>query len=401
MSLLVHPRRFALVFSSASFLVWGTWYVLHPNRHPFGDLSQGFNTDHFSHLSAARLFPRVGANIWRKPVRDLVLPLTPEDIQQLPSDLRPLAGPEGPFKVPGWPLSKPYNSSWLLIPRQYPPGDMVLVAPLALLYHLGPVSFSQINRLLILYFLLLAHVSIYLTVNSFLKYQASSIVGLLGLVLCYFELIHWPLEGFYDVAYVGPLIASFGLLLAGRRPAALAAFAGASFIHFRAFFYAPIAIYAACGILLRREWRDWGRREVALIATAIVLGGASLYTFALLWPSLRLQQITNPIGFVPYWPNPTFISFAVLSGLIAAALGWARAWTDLAILLWMSLMWICLPYAYAWYVLALVPWVMAGPLWSRPERASLVRDARLLFMVFTSAFACSYAPLPTWLTRVF
>jgi hypothetical protein len=138
-----------------------------------------------------------------------------------------------------------------------------------------------------------------------------------------------------------------------------------------------------------------------MIAAAVVLGGVSLYTFALLWPWLRLQQITNPVGFVPYWPNPTFISFAVLSGLIAAALGWARAWTDLAILLWMSLMWICLPYAYAWYVLALVPWVMAGPLWSRPERANLVRDARSAFMLFTSAFACSYAPLPTWLTRVF
>jgi len=249
--------------------------------------------------------------------------------------------------------------------------------------------------------LLLAHLSIYLAVNSFLQYQASSIIGLLGLVLCYFELIHLPLEGFYDVAYVGPLIASFGLLLAERRPAAVAAYAGATFIHFRALFYAPIAIYAVCGILLRREWRDWGRREVALIATAVVLGGASLYPFALLWPAFRQQGIANPIGLVPHGPNPTFISFVVLSGLIAAALGWARAWADLAILLWMSLMWICLPYAYAWYVLALVPWVMAGPLWSKPERANLIRDARLLFMLVTSAFACSYAPLPTWLTRVF
>ncbi len=51
-------------------------------------------------------------DIWRKPVRSLVLPLSPEDIQQLPSDLRPLAGPEGPFKVPGWPLSKP-STSWM------------------------------------------------------------------------------------------------------------------------------------------------------------------------------------------------------------------------------------------------------------------------------------------------
>lgn len=99
-----HLRASVLTVTGLSFALWTTWYLLHPNDHPSGDLSQGVYTDHFSHMNAARLFPRVALQIWQRPTRDLVVPLTPEETSQLPPDLRPFAGPgSGVFRVPGWP----------------------------------------------------------------------------------------------------------------------------------------------------------------------------------------------------------------------------------------------------------------------------------------------------------
>ena len=192
-------RARALLFTVASLLAWSCWYIAHRNVHPFGDLSRGQLTDHFSHMNAARLFMRAGADIWRKPLSSQGRVLTPEEVERLPADLRPFGKGVEMRWIDGWPAAKPFFSSWVDNPRLYPPGDLLLVAPIAAAYHFTSLSFTAANRVLILYFLLLAHVSIYFALLNFsLEPRAS--LGVIGLFLLYPELIHWSLEGFYDVA---------------------------------------------------------------------------------------------------------------------------------------------------------------------------------------------------------
>ncbi len=387
--------------TALSFAVWTTWYLLHANAHPSGDLSQGAYTDHFSHMNAARLFPRVGLQIWQRPTRDLVVPLRPEEVSQLPSDLRPFAGPGGGvFRVPGWPLNKAFISSWTQYPRPYPPGDMVLVAPIAIAYHFSSLTFTQVNRILIIYFLLLAHISVFFVLLLFWPGEPRRIIGPLGIFIAYSELIHWSLEGFYDVALLAPITLAAMLLKAKRNLAALVAYCASTFIHYRAFFFAPLSIYAAYSILKNGDWRRWRAREIIAIAVAVLLGGTSLYTFGLLRPWFSQVQITNPVRLAPN--NPALIEFVVVILIVALFLLSARAWFDTVMLFWMSIMWIQTPYTWYWYMLAMLPWLTMEMLdMKKPEAIPTVRSARLIFVIVVSILVCNYVPVPNWLQLVF
>jgi hypothetical protein len=387
--------------TALSFASWTSWYLLHANDNPCGDLSQGVYTDHFSHMNAARLFPRVGLQIWQRPTKDLVVPLTPEETSQLPSDLRPFAGPGGGvFRVDGWPLEKTFISSWAQYPRLYPPGDMVLVAPIAVAYHFSSLTFTQVNRILIVYFLLLAHISVFFVLLVFWPGEPRRLIGPLGLFIAYSELIHWSLEGFYDVALLAPITLAAMLLKAKRNLAALVAYCASTFIHYRAFFFAPLAIYAAYSILRNGDWRRWRIREMIAVAVAMLLGGTSLYTFGLLWPWFSQVQITNPVRLAPN--NPALIEFVIVILVVALFLLNARAWFDTVMLFWMSIMWIRTPYTWFWYMLAVLPWLTMEMLGvEKAEAIPTVRSARLMFLIVVSVLVCNYAPAPNWLQQVF
>ena len=389
-------RARALLFTAASLLAWSCWYIAHRNVHPFGDLSRGQLRDHFSHMNAARLFMRAGADIWRKPLASQGRVLTPGEVERLPADLRPFGKGVEMRWIDGWPEEKPFFSSWVDNPRLYPPGDLLLVAPIAAAYHFTSLSFTAANRVLILYFLLLAHVSIYFALLNFsLEPRAS--LGVIGLFLLYPELIHWSLEGFYDVAMVAPLVLCASFLLANRGLAALVAYCAAAFIHFRAFFFAPFAVYASYLVLRSRPWRRWSARSIAAIVAVALLGGSSLYTFRLLWPTLRAMPLENPAN--PAISSSTFWTFAAIALVVAVILIGARAWLDLAIISWMAVMWPLLPYVFPWYMVALLPWVGAA-VKAPSGRVHLVRDARAVFTFVVSALVCNYAPIPTWLRQL-
>src|ERR1700679_2861493 len=117
-------HRMAVLLTVLSLLAWSAFIVAR-THHPFHDIDNGTFTDHFSHLNAARIFPRVGLDLWRKPIADQFRRETPEELQALPFALRY----PGTFFVPGWPLDKPLQQSWWHIPRLYPPGDLLLVSP--------------------------------------------------------------------------------------------------------------------------------------------------------------------------------------------------------------------------------------------------------------------------------
>ena len=138
----------ALIVTITSLVLWSAWELGRPETHPYGDLSRGSFTDHFSHLTTTRLFPRVGIDIWRKPTRDFGHRLTDAETRELPADIPAKGNNREVFAVDGWPIEKPLVASWTHLPRLHPPGDLMLIAPVALAYSFTSLSFTAANRLL-------------------------------------------------------------------------------------------------------------------------------------------------------------------------------------------------------------------------------------------------------------
>jgi hypothetical protein len=336
------------------------------NRPAYG-AAFGFS-DHFSHMNDARLFPRVGDALWRTPISSMFAPLDSASAASVPADVRSQGGM---LDVPGWPPDKPLVATWTTIPRPYPPGDMVLVAPIAALYHFTSMSFATATHLLIVLFLATAHVAFW-----FIWRLAPSRDGALygtAAIIAYFYVVLWTLFGFYDAAAVVPLLLCSRFLSDQKPMAAAVSFMVAAFIHFRALYYLPWLAVAAVEIVRRRAWRAWSVREWFAVASAVVLGGSALYTFLLVAPSLGGLPLGNPIHPGHVKPAPA-IAFALAFVAAAALFGRGRAWLDLAILGWLALSLVLTRQVQAWHTILLVPWIFAPCSWP------LARLARIEFV---------------------
>jgi hypothetical protein len=374
-------QRLALVATVVSLLAWSAFIVAR-THHPFHDLDNGTFTDHFSHLNAARLFPRVGLNLWRVPTERAFRRLTPRELLALPPPLRiPLS-----FSVPGWPLDKPLQQSWSHIPRLYPPGDLLLVAPLALAYHFTPLTTEQANLLLIL-----------ICLDAALRGdELAAPLGLFGGLVLYLEMVRWSADGFYDAAGVFPLALCARYLRERRGLAALTAYCVAAAIHFRAFYLAPWALQAAWLIVRERQWRAFARRDLAAVAVAALCAVASLGTFALVWPWMGTLEDVNPLH-----RGPVLLAFLLFWLLCAALFVRARAWLDLAVLAWLGLLFPLQRNTYNWYLVLLLPW-LAAPVAER-AKASFRRigETRLVAYLVAAGYVYDRWPLPPqWIPQL-
>ena len=64
-------------------------------------------------------------------------------------------------------------------------------------------------------------------------------------------------------------------------------------MHFRVFFLAPWALYAAFLVVKDRAWRQWTRRAVPALVVAVGCATTSLYVFWLDLPSLRSSGVNT------------------------------------------------------------------------------------------------------------
>ncbi len=390
----------ALVF--LSLLLWSSWYVLDGPTNPYGDLSNGVYTDHFSHMNTARLFPSAGINIWREPLDDLVHLLSPAQYAALPADVQAAGQQYRIGTVPGWPADKPFVASWSRYPRLHPPGDMVLTAPVAVLYQLTDISFSTANRLLILSFLVFAHLSLFLLLQSAPSIDRLRPIGLLVLFIAYLEVIHWTLEGFYEATLIAPLILCARYLAQRRGLAAMLMFSIAADLHFRSYFFAPLAIYAAWIVLRDRQWRTWRRLDWGLASVAAVLSLVSLGVFGLVWPWVSTQSINNPVSIMnPHDSASTTAVFVVVWVAMVGVFAYSKSWLDLAVVTWVGLMLLLARQAWSWDVVTLLAW-LAMPIWKSVARLDLVRDARIITIAFFGIYVFGNTTLlaPTWLQHV-
>jgi hypothetical protein len=374
-------RRRALVLAAASLAAWLAWNQLRTFRHPWGDLSNGNYTDHFSHMNAARALPRVGLDLWKKSAESLGRAPTDAEWRALPDDVHPGGTWKGGvFMLDGWPAEKPWVTSSAHQPRLYPPGDLVLVAPIALVYHYTALSLTEANRWLFALLLLYAHVAIFVLLEGALgeRWRTRPLIPLVTAV-AYGEIIFWTLQGFYDAAALVPLVLCARYLDERRALAAAVAYSVAAVIHFRAFFVAPWALYAAWLFVRERKWRGLGLRDAGGLLCGLVCGGAALATFALVAPALARQAVDNPVSLAAATRHPAaLVAFAVAVVVAGAMLARASAWLDLAVLAWMTLMILCVREAHSWHIVILLAWLIAPV--ARARGGETVRAARLVVL---------------------
>ena len=392
-------RLWAVTLTLVSLLAWGGW-ELQNDCHPYRDLSCGKSTDHFSHMNTGRLFMKVGIDIWRKPLRDNGRPLTPAEREALPADLKQANPADVSSTFDGWPADKPFTSSWNFNPRFHPPGDMVLTAPVALLYSVTDLSFRGANLLLVLLFLGYAHIPIYLLLRGMGGRPRLAPAGLLVGAFVYLTVVHWALEGFYESIAIAPLVLSARALVRDRGLHAIAWFALAASLHFRALFFAPLAVFGLYLVIRRREWSTWSRRDLGVLAATGVLSAAVLGPFALLWPHLQDIPVTTSISpSADGFSIVGILPFLVILAVGGAAFASARAWLDLIVLGWLAVMLLALHEAYYWDMLILLTWLMA-PHAPAVRRIARVQDARIFVVLGISAFVFHTSLTPEWLAQL-
>lgn len=352
-------RRIVKWLLLLSLVGWEVWEGTRTFHHPWGDISDGVYTDHFSHMNVARLFPRVGIDLWRRPVDKMFRELTYDEQLALPADVATGASYAGGiYFVPGWPQGKPLALSWSHDPRLYPPGHLLLVAPVAALYHLTSLPFASSTRLLLMSFILGAHIAFFLILDGATRAPIASPKWFwLGFVSIYVMALGWTLNGFFDAVVLAPLALS-ACALGERRPlSALVWYCVAAFLHFRAYFFAPFALLAAAELVRDRAWRRFGLWQWLAMALAAVMGFLSLGSFALVWQSLKARPPENFVNLSA--PDPVVLpAFLLAVALVVRVLWVERARFDVAICLWLALMSVFYRYFCSWHaILAFLPWL--------------------------------------------
>jgi hypothetical protein len=383
-----------------SFVLWALFVLLRPNQHPYADLSRGKFTDHFSHMSTTRLFPRVGLDLYRVPIRDHGHKLTFKEMMALPKDIPARPYNCEVFGVTGWPADKPLMASWTGRPRMHPPGDLILLAPAAIAYSLTSLSFSNANKLIILLFLLYAHVSLFVVFDGALTAKNGFKIGILATAFIYSEVIHWSLEGFYEAAVIAPLILCARFLVAKKNLYAIVMFCAAVFIHFRALFFAPWVALAAVMLVRDKQWLAWTKRDWSLGALAVFLGGAAIGIYGILWPTLRDLPIENAVLNIHQHDPQKLGAFVFVLVCAAGVFIYLHAWLDLAVIAWMSIMIVNVREAYEWNLLSMLSWLGAPPMYTTSARQKYVQFTRIVFLIFVANVALREIVFPSWLVQV-
>jgi hypothetical protein len=389
-----------LLFVIVSCTGWVAFVETSPTYHPWGDLSRGSFTDHFSHMNAARAFARIGTEIYKRGPKDVYPPPAPIDFVRLPPDVR-YGGSwtGGIYALPGLAKDKPWVTSWSDRPRLYPPGDLLLVAPVAVLYDRTDMSLAEACSLLIMLFVVYAHVSLYVGFRFVAPaLRLSTPVLWLCVALIYLEAVHWALEGFYDFAVGAPLILCLRYLKERRAIAASLAYCIAAFCHFRVFFLAPLALFAVWIFVEDRQWRGLRKRDWAALVAIAALSGVTLWVFRVLYPFLTTMPITNPIH-PAFWPvsKEATLWFLAVAAVALAVMVYAEAWVDAAMVLWMGGMMLVLREAQPWHVMVLLVWLLAPPFYARADGAEAVRLGRFLLLGFGAVWMLRSILWPSWL----
>jgi hypothetical protein len=258
----------ACVAGVAHFLLFGVGWALQPQPDPVHDLRRGQMSDHFSHVNAARVLPRMGLRLWQEPAWKFF---------GAPFEADPFPWPDAAEGRPE------LRINWQHFPRPYPPGFAVLFGPTAALFHYGALSFSQMTLAAVLTCVLGASLLLAAALWSW-AVRGEAWWKLPFIALGVLGATHFALDGIYDAWPAAALVMALHGWWQRRPGAALAWFAVACFLHFRSIAFFPLALFATAEWL--RQRRAGLRPSWVGPAVAVVPGGLALLTLGLIAPSL-------------------------------------------------------------------------------------------------------------------
>ena len=352
-------------------------FLLVFRREPTGTIAGDYD-DHVAHVGETRVVGTVGLDLWRIPAMRLFRPLTLEEIDRLPADVKAHALLHRPDVqlVPTFPSDRPLVINYPHLPRCYPPGVFLASAPSALLYHFGLLSFGDSNRSY-LALLVVAWLLALRAWTSSWKDSPPSLGRQIATAGAAAYAWYWAMNGFYDLWAVA--LASAGLAAIRKRQlGAGALMLGASaFIHPRMLILSPLFVLVALDTA--RQWRRLGRAEqLACVGGAALL--ASAYAFAIaIQGTVRLHALSHQTANVV---RPGGGSWA-----IAAAYGAFMVWLatalwrknerwDAVLVLFAAAAFSSQRYLCPWYWLPILPWALLPSLRARdgaaPARLSAI-----------------------------
>jgi hypothetical protein len=213
--------------------------------------------------------------------------------------------------------------------------------------------------------------------------------------------INWALQGFFDLAAVAPLLICGKLLAAKRGLEAILAFSISAFIHFRAFFFAPLVVVAVITIARNRQWVAWRRIHYLQILLIFLISACALYPFSLVWPWIGSAPTNSSINvWTATLKLPVLFSVVIVWLIAIIVLTSVRAWQDLFLLCWFFVMLISVREMYRWHVLIPMAW-LGLPINVRASGGvadlSLVRDVRIGVFLFMSIGIYNNLVVPNWL----
>ncbi len=266
-------QKFLVLLGALSILgILSALFLTAFSSHPLHNLAPRFD-DHQSHWSTVPLFFEYGYGIYSRPTGEFC-----DSVNQ------------GICQWQGTPI--PIN--WLHMPRPYPFLNYFVHAPIGLGYRAGILSASAANLSSVLLYLSIFLVLWICTLRVAREsLQRNTGLTFAFLALFYFEGLKYTWYGFYDGIGV---LALAGALWAGftkkRYDLALFAFGAAVALHFRAWWYFPLATF--WGLLWLKEMnRAFDPKRALTGAIGVLLAGASAVSLWLILPSTATMDLFN------------------------------------------------------------------------------------------------------------
>ncbi len=331
----------------------------------------GFSTDHMSHWASSTLFWQNGFDLYRKPSSQICPPLN-EQTKKFANHW--YYNPQTTCFVPN-DFGDSGLINWSQYPRPYPPGAFLYAAPEGLIHQGGLLSFSNVNLISILKFIIFAHLAILVFLQFIdLKDRLQTFI-ILPLIVT--ELLNFSLMGFYDA--IGILFIAFAFLKFSkdRTGEAILFWSLGVFFHFRALWWSGLLIPVLFKIVNKRQLsKPW------LILPAFVLISISAYAFYLLYPALRMYPISNRHHLSQILINPwRHLLFLTSIALLYFYLIHKKWWPLLPVLIWQFFMIINTPETQSWHRAFLLPMFCLPSLLETRQRKLAMKFALIAYLV--------------------
>lgn len=237
-------RNRTAILLSASFVVTSFIVLFNPNENV--DLLN-YYTDHLRHGTMSWLATQAGTDVYTHSMGDLVARVPPA--------------------VP--------HLNWEQHTYLYPPGALLVFLPFGLLENSLSVPTPVVYKTLLILLLAVAHLGL----GLFLVQMRRVSVPLTWLVfpLAWLDVVHWTLNGFYDMLFVTAALAAVWWMGRKEYGKAVLLMALSLFLHFRASHLALVGLIALAEFLSSKPGKGVLAR---ILVPSVLMGGLSIAAFA-------------------------------------------------------------------------------------------------------------------------